>query len=84
MVGKLIVIGVVGCAALVVTQMRVAAARAAEAAGGCVVCGSAALDALGDRVRCQACGYEGAADGGGALTAQELQATAMQTPYDDR
>lgn len=84
MVGKLIFIGVVGCVALGVNQMRVAKAKAAEAAGGCVACGGDDLIPEGDRVRCADCGYEGAADRGGALTARELQSTSIQTPYDDR
>lgn len=84
MVLKLVAIGVIGCVALIINQMRAKQALAAEVAGGCVACGSATLERAGDRVECRDCGYEGAADRGGALTAQELHATSLQTPYDDR
>ncbi|MCA9563510.1 MAG: hypothetical protein KC561_08470 [Myxococcales bacterium] len=42
--------------------------------GRCLACGSTELDVQGSSVSCRSCGYEGAADGGGALTEDEVRA----------
>ncbi|MBA3550430.1 MAG: hypothetical protein H0T76_28475 [Nannocystis sp.] len=49
-------------------------ARAQEARGGCVACGSQELERVDGLAHCRACGYAGAADGGGALSEDELGA----------
>ncbi len=54
------------------TERGLVTARSAEARGGCVACGSLKLDRHADRVTCAGCGYEGRADGGGALRPGEV------------
>lgn len=80
---KLVILGAFACVVVALNQYRRHKALKADAAGGCVACGDSAVETVGDRLRCSACGYEGAADRGGTLSAQDLQSTAITTRFDD-
>jgi hypothetical protein len=69
---KVIVAIIIAAAFAVMKLLARRKAAQDDARGGCVVCGSLNLAASGDAKACLDCGYEGRADGGGALTATEI------------
>lgn len=80
---KLIVIGIFCCVVVALNLYRRQQAIRAEAADGCLACGSAQVELRDAQLLCLECGYAGAADRGGTLTARELDATAISTRFDD-
>lgn len=52
-------------------------AQAASRAQSCVACGSDALVYAGPTRTCRACGYSGAANGGGGLSEAQLAAVSL-------
>ncbi len=60
---------------LITIYLRQRQARGANCVGeGCLACGSLDLQTIGERVRCESCGYEGRADRGGTISADEAGA----------
>lgn len=75
---KIAVALVVGGGLVLVKVLAKQRAAKLEASGGCVACGSSKAIVRGVARTCMDCGYEGAADGGGKLHANDID-----NMYDD-
>lgn len=74
LVVKLVVLAIAAIAALVLRWHAQRRAEQAERAGGCVACGSQRVVVNQTERSCLECGFTGRADGGGKLSAEEIQA----------
>ena len=71
---KLVVVAITAFAAVVWRWQAQRRAEQAERVGGCLACGSQRVVVNQTERSCLECGFTGRADGGGQLSAQEIDA----------